>query len=87
MVHGWIATLADEAEHQLSVMTQDASVGVHPDVSVFVDDVYDAFYRARRLGMDIVSPVDRRSLGCDPILLLGSRWSGCQCRDAYKVSC
>ena len=57
MVHGWIATLADEAEHQLSVMTQDASVGVHPDVSVFVDDVYDAFYRARRLGMDIVHPL------------------------------
>lgn len=63
MVHGWIATLADEAEHQLSVMTQDTSAGVNPDVSVFVDDVHDAFYRARRLGMDIVHPLTEEARG------------------------
>lgn len=45
MDHGWIVTLADDAGHQLSLMTQDASAPVNPDVSVFVDDVREAWER------------------------------------------
>lgn len=39
MDHGWIVTLGDEAGHQLSLMTADATAPANPDISVFVDDV------------------------------------------------
>lgn len=37
MDHGWIVTLGDDDGHQLSLMTQDATAPVNPEVSVFVD--------------------------------------------------
>lgn len=42
MDHGWIVTLADDAGHQLSLMTADATAPVNPEMSVFVDDAQAA---------------------------------------------
>lgn len=47
MDHGWIVTLGDDEGHQVSLMTHDASAGVNPDVSVFVDDIAEALTRAQ----------------------------------------
>lgn len=63
MDHGWIVTLGDDDGHQLSVMTQDASAPVNPDVSIFVDDVHDALARAQAAGMDIVHPLTAEPWG------------------------
>lgn len=63
MDHGWIVTLADDAGHQLSLMSQDASAAVNPDVSVFVDDVYEALARAERTGVAIVHPLTKEPWG------------------------
>ncbi|GAB2637363.1 VOC family protein [Gordonia jinhuaensis] len=63
MDHGWIVTLGDDDGHQLSVMTQDASAPVNPDVSIFVDDVHDALARAQAAGMDIVHPLTEEPWG------------------------
>ncbi|WP_435744191.1 VOC family protein [Nocardioides sp. SYSU DS0663] len=57
MDHGWIVTLSDEAGHQLSLMTQDATAPVNPDVSVFVDDVQAAHDAAHSAGVEIVHPL------------------------------
>ncbi|MGO1408311.1 MAG: VOC family protein [Brachybacterium sp.] len=57
MDHGWIITLADEAGHQLSLITEDASAPVNPDVSVFVDDVDSAHEAAVRADLEIVHPL------------------------------
>ena len=42
--------LGDDAGHQLSLITHDASALVNPDVPVFVDDVHDALSAWRRWG-------------------------------------
>lgn len=57
MDHGWIVTLADQEGHQLSLMTRDATAPENPDVSIFVDDVHEAFARAVRTGAEIVHPL------------------------------
>ena len=57
MDHGWIVTLGDEAGHQLSLMTEDATAPVSPAVSVFVDDVHEALARVRDAGLEIVHPL------------------------------
>lgn len=57
MDHGWIVTLGDDAGHQLSIMTQDASAPVNPDVSIFVDDVQEALRNATDSGVEIVHPL------------------------------
>jgi predicted enzyme related to lactoylglutathione lyase len=59
MDHGWIATYADRANPaaQLSVISEDASAPVHPDVSIEVDDVDAAHAAAQRLGCEIVHPL------------------------------
>ena len=57
MDHGWIVTLGDADGHQLSVMAQDASAAMNPGVSVFVDDVHEAYRRAQEAGFDIVHPL------------------------------
>ncbi|MGV9825457.1 VOC family protein [Gordonia sp. NPDC003429] len=57
MDHGWIVTLGDDYGHQLSVMTEDASAPINPDVSVFVDDVHEALLRATDAGVEIVHPL------------------------------
>ena len=63
MDHGWIVTLADDAGHQLSLMTTDATAGVNPDVSVFVDDVHAAHDAAVSAGVDVVHPLTREEWG------------------------
>jgi catechol 2,3-dioxygenase-like lactoylglutathione lyase family enzyme len=63
MDHGWIVTLADDAGHQLSVMTTDATAPVNPDVSVFVDDVRSAHTAAQAAGAEIVHPLTEEPWG------------------------
>ena len=85
MDHGWIVTLGGDDGHQLSVMTEDASAPVNPDVSVFVDDVGEAFARDNCGTRDHPS-AHRRTLGCHPILLPGVGRSGDQRRHAHSVT-
>jgi catechol 2,3-dioxygenase-like lactoylglutathione lyase family enzyme len=56
---GWIVTFAapDNPGAQLSVMREDATAPVHPDVSIEVDDVDAAHAAARRLGYEIPHPI------------------------------
>jgi predicted enzyme related to lactoylglutathione lyase len=56
---GWIVTFAapDNPRAQISVMRQDASASVQPDVSIEVDDVDAAHAAAQRLGCEIVHPL------------------------------
>jgi len=56
---GWIVTFAapENPQAQISVMQQDASASVQPDVSVEVDDVDAAHAAAQRLGAEIVHPL------------------------------
>lgn len=63
MDHGWIVTLADDAGHQLSLMTTDASASLNPDVSVFVDDVHAAHSAALAAGLEIVHPLSDEEWG------------------------
>lgn len=60
---GWVAFLADDAGHQLGLMTADASAPVNPDVSVFVDDVDAAHRAAERAGTEIVHPLSDEEWG------------------------
>ena len=57
MDHGWIVTLADKAGHQLNLMTVDASAPVNPDISVFVDNVEEAYAAATAANVEIVHPL------------------------------
>jgi predicted enzyme related to lactoylglutathione lyase len=56
---GWIVTYADPANPgaQLSVMGEDASARIRPDVSIEVDDVDAAHAAALRLGAEVVHPL------------------------------
>ena len=56
---GWITTFAAPGNPgiQLSVMQQDATASVQPDVSIEVDDVDAAHASAVRLGHEIVHPL------------------------------
>jgi len=63
MDHGWIVTLADDAGQQLSLITSDATAGVNPDVSVFVDEVGEAYDAAVSAGVDIVHPLTSEEWG------------------------
>ncbi|WP_153143238.1 VOC family protein [Nesterenkonia halophila] len=60
---GWVAFLADDAGHQLGLMTADASAPVNPDVSVFVDDVDAAHRAAVQAGAEIVHPLTDEEWG------------------------
>jgi catechol 2,3-dioxygenase-like lactoylglutathione lyase family enzyme len=73
MNHGWIVTLADDAlDHQVSLLTQDATASVNPTVSIEVDDVDAAHRAALDAGLRIVHPLSdeewgvRRFLFADP---------------------
>lgn len=72
MDHGWIVTLGDDDGHQLSVMTEDASAPVNPDVSVFVDDVREAFAHATAAGLEIVHPLTDEPWGVTRFFYRGS---------------
>ncbi|WP_406037900.1 VOC family protein [Micromonospora sp. NBC_00898] len=54
----WILFFGGETrEVQLSVMKLDIKAGIHPDVSVEVDDVDDVHARCVAAGADIVYPL------------------------------
>jgi len=63
MNHGWILTLADDAGHQISLMTGDLTAPVNPDLSVEVDDVDDAHAAAVAAGLTIVHPLTDEAWG------------------------
>lgn len=56
---GWIVTYAapGDPQAQISLMREDASAPVQPDVSIEVDDVDGAHAAAQRLGCEIVHPL------------------------------
>ncbi len=56
---GWIVTFAapDNPAVQISVMRQDATASVQPDVSIEVDDVDAAHAAAQRMGYEILHPL------------------------------
>jgi uncharacterized glyoxalase superfamily protein PhnB len=65
MNHGWIVTLAaaENPTVQLSLMTDDWTAPVTPDLSIEVEDV-DAVYTAmRRRGAEIVHPLTDEEWG------------------------
>lgn len=53
----------DRREVQLSVMSLDIKAGVHPDISIEVDDVEVVFERAVKAGADIVYPLTDEDWG------------------------
>ena len=55
----WIVTYASPGnpKAQISLMREDASAPVVPDVSIEVDDVDAAYAAAQRLGCEIVHPI------------------------------
>ncbi len=59
MDHGWIATYAAPGNPtaQISVMSDEASAAVRPDVSIEVDDVDAAHAAAQAAGAEIVHPL------------------------------
>lgn len=60
---GWIAFLADDAGHQIGLMTTDATAPVNPVISVFVDDVVAAHAAAVESGVEIVHPLSSEEWG------------------------
>jgi catechol 2,3-dioxygenase-like lactoylglutathione lyase family enzyme len=64
MNHGWIVTLADDAlDHQVSLLTKDATASVNPTVSIEVDDVDAAHRAALDAGLRIVHPLSDEEWG------------------------
>lgn len=63
MNHGWIVTRADDAGHQLSLMTTDATGPINPDVSIFVDAVQTAYESAIAAGIEILYPLTTEDWG------------------------
>ncbi|MBT3163011.1 VOC family protein [Streptomyces sp. Vc74B-19] len=65
MNHGWIVTLAPPAggTAQVSVMTEDRTAPVVPDLSVEVDDVDAAYAVLRDSGAEIVHPLQDEEWG------------------------
>jgi catechol 2,3-dioxygenase-like lactoylglutathione lyase family enzyme len=64
MNHGWIVTLADdELDHQVSLMTNDATAPVNPAASIEVDDVDAAYQAALEAGLRIVHPLSDEEWG------------------------
>ncbi|MGV9424348.1 VOC family protein [Streptomyces sp. NPDC003656] len=65
MNHGWILTLASPAHPaaQVSVMTEDATAPVVPDLSVEVDDVDAAYAAMREQGAEILHPLQDEPWG------------------------
>jgi catechol 2,3-dioxygenase-like lactoylglutathione lyase family enzyme len=63
MDHGWIVILADDAGHQLILMTADATAPINPDVSVFVNNVQEAYTAAIGADVEIVHPLTAEDWG------------------------
>jgi catechol 2,3-dioxygenase-like lactoylglutathione lyase family enzyme len=62
---GWVVTFAapGSPSAQLSVMQNDASAQVQPDISIEVDDVDAVHAAAQRAGYDIVHPLTNEPWG------------------------
>ena len=61
---GWIVTLArPDGADQLSLMSQDRTAPVNPDVSVEVDDVEAAYRSAQDAGLEVVHPLQDEEWG------------------------
>ena len=65
MNHGWIMTLASPSSPaaQLSVMTEDSTAPVAPDMSIEVDDIDAAYAVMRESGAEIVHPLQDEEWG------------------------
>jgi catechol 2,3-dioxygenase-like lactoylglutathione lyase family enzyme len=65
MDQGWVVTLAsaDDPAVQLTVMGQDATAPVNPDVSIEVDDVDAAYAAAQEMNCEIVHPLTDEAWG------------------------
>ena len=65
MDQGWVVTLAspENPAVQLTVMRQDATAPVNPDVSIEVDDVDDAYATAQQMGCEILHPLTAEAWG------------------------
>lgn len=63
MDHGWIVTLSDANGRQLSLISQDATAPMNPDISVFVDDITAAYDAAAESGVEIVYPLTSEDWG------------------------
>ncbi|MBT2207443.1 MULTISPECIES: VOC family protein [Actinomadura] len=65
MNHGWIVTLASPSTPpaQISVMTEDLTAPVVPDMSVEVEDVDAAYDAVRASGAEIVHPLQDEEWG------------------------
>lgn len=65
MNHGWIMTLASPTTPaaQISVMSEDRTAPISPDVSIEVDDVDAAYALMREGGAEIVHPLQDEEWG------------------------
>ncbi|ARP68822.1 glyoxalase [Streptomyces pluripotens] len=65
MNHGWIMTLAPRGnpEVQVSVMAEDQTAPVAPDLSIEVEDVDAAYAEMTALGAEIVHPLSDEEWG------------------------
>ncbi|MEV7602303.1 VOC family protein [Kitasatospora sp. NPDC089797] len=65
MNHGWIVTLASPSSPaaQISLMTEDRTAPVNPDLSIEVDDVDAAYAVMRENGAEIVHPLQDEEWG------------------------
>ncbi|MEU6774943.1 VOC family protein [Streptomyces sp. NPDC046759] len=65
MNHGWIVTLAPAGNPtaQLSLMTEDRTAPVAPDLSIEVEDVDAAYAAMRERGAEIVHPLTDEEWG------------------------
>ncbi|MEU4926260.1 VOC family protein [Streptomyces yokosukanensis] len=65
MNHGWIMTLASPGNPavQLSVMAEDRTAPVAPDLSIEVEDIDAAYTAMRRRGAQIVHPLTDEEWG------------------------
>src|SRR5438309_1492956 len=59
MDQGWVVTFAapDNPSAQITVLQQDATATVNPDVSIEVDDVDEAYAAALEMGCELVHPL------------------------------
>jgi catechol 2,3-dioxygenase-like lactoylglutathione lyase family enzyme len=59
MDQGWVRTYAapDNPVAQITVMRQDATAPVNPDVSIEVDDVDQAYTAAQQMGCEVLHPL------------------------------
>jgi uncharacterized glyoxalase superfamily protein PhnB len=59
MDQGWVATFAapGNPSAQITLVQQDATATVNPDVSIEVDDVDEAYATAHEMGYEIVHPL------------------------------